>query len=267
MLNKNYTNRFLLLFSILLLVFLAQSFLFSSCVSKRSLSGPVAKSPGIEATGISVMPDTAEDIRMGLENGDLDLDRAWEILNSLLRKNPDDIALLILKSRLCWSGGKFGESLEILNGVLTREPGNPSALTLKTIFLLNSFENEKAKKTAEKLIKINPEDPGNRLLKARVLIRNREYKGAGDILTNLLKDHPDNIECYKWMIEMYDESLRPAEGLEFIDKALKRNWPDPKKNKSYLFFRKGILLERAGKIKDAVKALEKALELDPDNKA
>ncbi|MCD6310308.1 MAG: tetratricopeptide repeat protein [Candidatus Eremiobacteraeota bacterium] len=273
-----YSNKVILI--LLILIFVTGS-VFSGCARKKPVEKEVfgteqeviSRSDISHPTDVSAPVDmtikTIEDVRVALDQGDLNIERAWEILNPLLEKNPGDTYLLMLKSRLLWQMNKFDESLDVLDDILDREPTNTEALALKTRLLMDRFRNKEALETAEYLVDVAPNRPGYKLLKARVLIQNRKYEKAEDLLLSIIESDPDNmrgynIEAYLSLMDVYDESMNPDEGLEFIRRALKKDWPDPA-DKSIVITRLGELLERQGKGKEAIRCFEEAIKLDPNN--
>ncbi|MCD6309601.1 MAG: tetratricopeptide repeat protein [Candidatus Eremiobacteraeota bacterium] len=134
----------------LLEIFLASLLLFYGCAGKEPSPVPIIKSPGVDATDVLIRPDdsvpldTPDDIRKALETGSPNLEKALATLNPLIKDNPGDTSLLLLKARLLWSKGDFEEARDITDIVLTKNPGDVSALALKTQLLEEHFNNEEA---------------------------------------------------------------------------------------------------------------------------
>ncbi|MCD6309955.1 MAG: tetratricopeptide repeat protein [Candidatus Eremiobacteraeota bacterium] len=245
-------------------------FLFSGCTRESKPPGQIWSSSPADPAGTPTedFPDTLrtlEDVKKGLERGNLDIEKAWIILKSHLDKSPGAPSLLFLKARLLWQMGKFDESLRELDQVISKEPENAGALAFKARILLDLFRNEEAEKTINRLEKIDPGDAWYNLLKARVMIRTRDYEMAEKLLKKYINKNPDHIEAYLELIDVYAESDRIDDGIRFIRGALKRSWPDPKKDRSRLLTRLGEFVERQGKEEEALRYIQKALELDPDN--
>ncbi|MCD6310309.1 MAG: tetratricopeptide repeat protein [Candidatus Eremiobacteraeota bacterium] len=257
--------------------------IFTGCSGKKETMEPVIPSPTLDIrgtwdgapeeedmpTGDRMPINNIEDIKKGLRNKNLDIERAWEILNPLLKKNPDNIELLCIKSNLLWTENKFDRALKILDDILEKDSTNTTALIFKTQLLLDRFKNESARETVEKLMKIDPNRRAHKLMKAKVLLRLQKYDDAEKILLGVIRENPDqidgyNIDAYLSLIDVYDAGLESEKGLKLINKALQMPWPDPG-DKSRLVTRLGVFLERQGNEREAVKCFQEAINIDPDN--
>lgn len=207
--------------------------------------------------------NNVEDIKKGLDMGNIQLDKAWKILDSELIKNPNDPSLLVLKARLLWSEGKFNESYNAIQDALMLDSKNTGALSFKIILLLDNFKGEEAYETLKKLLEINPDSDESRMLKARVMMRLKNYDEAQKSLEEIIRNNPGNLSAHMWLIDVYDESLRMDDGIKFARRALRKKWPD--KDRSVLTERLGQLYERMGNEKESIKLFEEALKIDPNN--
>ncbi|MCL5036195.1 MAG: tetratricopeptide repeat protein [Chloroflexi bacterium] len=206
-----------------------------------------------------------EDVRKALDRGDLDLDRAWRILEPLLAKNPGDMSLLTIKARLLWSMDKYDQALKTFDYILSKEPDNAFALSFKTRILLDNFKTEEARKAMEHLLAIDPGSLENRILKARVLFQSRDYKGAEGILLPIIKKEPGNIDAALFLVDIYDRNKQTDEAIGVVQNILKTGSPG-NEDKSQLLTRLGDLMERKGKTEEEyMKYFQEALKLDPQN--
>ncbi|MCL5036929.1 MAG: tetratricopeptide repeat protein [Chloroflexi bacterium] len=212
----------------------------------------------------SIEINNVEDIRNALEQGNLDCQKAEKVLDPLLEKNPGDVSLLQLKSRVLWSEGKFQEAIDTIDAILSKNPDNTDALAFKIQILLDHFKNDEAAKPLDRLMKLKPDEDPHKLLKARYLVNTGKYDEAELIARQLIKKNPDNFEPYLLVMDIYADTQRYDKGVNFIKEALKRDWPGPEA-KSALTDRMGEFLERQGKGKEAVKYYEESLKINPDN--
>ncbi|MCL5036188.1 MAG: tetratricopeptide repeat protein [Chloroflexi bacterium] len=203
-------------------------------------------------------------VNKALDRGNIDSAKAWQVLEPLLQQNPNDPGLLFTKSRLLWTEGKYAEAQTTVNQVLEKDPKNASALAFKASVLLDNFQNKEAAEYVKRLKEIDPGSQKSQLLQAQVLVNTMEYAQAESMLNALIKKYPDSIEAYKILANAYDQSLQTDKGIEFLNAAVKRNWSNPK-DKSFLLGRMGEMYERKGNMQEAVKAMDEAVKLDPDN--
>ncbi|MCD6309954.1 MAG: tetratricopeptide repeat protein [Candidatus Eremiobacteraeota bacterium] len=255
---------------IILTIILFSPGFFNGCARKKKPPKKVIKTPetryeGEEPLETSKPIRTVDDVRKGLEDGNINLEKAWNLIESELDKKPGDSILLCLKARILWSKGDLRESLKILNDVLSRDPDNETALYFKTYFLLENYRNEEALEPLNGLLEIDPDRSEYQLMKGRRLFQLRKYDEAEEVLSKLIEKYPDYVDGYVWLLDLYGEIRKLDEGMKLIEKGLKRKWEDPSKTKSYFLFRKGEFVEMQGGKREAVKIFKQALELNPNN--
>ncbi|MCL5036196.1 MAG: tetratricopeptide repeat protein [Chloroflexi bacterium] len=208
--------------------------------------------------------NSLSDIKESLDKGDINQERAWQILNPLLKEKPDDAGLLLLKSRLLWSEDRLDESQKILDIILEKNPDDKDAIAFKARMLLDQFDNEDADKMLENPGEFSPDEYQEQLLVARGLFQEQKYKKAETKLLDIIKKRPDYVDAYLLLADVYDGGLQPEKGKKFLESALKRKWPN-NADKTNLFVRLGEIYERKGREDEAVKYFKKALKVKPDN--
>ncbi|MCL5036189.1 MAG: tetratricopeptide repeat protein [Chloroflexi bacterium] len=240
-----------------------------SCTRERqpavgpSPGGPSGNAAAPVLKDDSVPLDNIGDLSSALARGNFNIEKAWDILNPELKKNPGDVSLLVLKARLLWTSGNLDESEKTLDFVLGKEPRNSAALALKAKLLLDRFGNEKGLETVNRLIAASPGKYENRLLKGRVLFQLCKYGEAEKIFRSLIHEHPERIEAYLWLSDLYDASVKPDEGLKFIKGALSKTWKAS--DRSRLLVELGEIYEKEGDTGEALKYFNEAVRLDPGN--
>lgn len=100
------------------------------------------------------------------------------------------------------------------------------------------------------------------LQKAKDAYKEKRIEDAKKFFLEVLKHDPNNALAYKivGLIALVSKDFSGA--LTYLEKACKLNSTD-----ATVFYHYGCVLQRLGKLHDAVRQYEKALELDPDNLA
>ncbi|MCL5036194.1 MAG: tetratricopeptide repeat protein [Chloroflexi bacterium] len=228
-------------------------------------------------------PNSLEELKKGLAEGDVNIEKGWEILNPLLKRNPKDINLMVLQAGLTWQENKLEEALRLLDDILKKNPLNPEALDLKTRILLDQFRNREAMETANQLMKVDPGSYEYQLLKAKVMIKNKEYDQVEGLLKTLVNNYPVRIGAYLELAELYDASGQTDRGIEFVRKSLQGQWEDPNnvslqgdrgielnkkdqfspKDKASLITRLGQFVEKQGNEEESSRLYQVAISLNP----
>ncbi|MCL5036191.1 MAG: tetratricopeptide repeat protein [Chloroflexi bacterium] len=213
----------------------------------------------------SITLNTIEDLHIAVDRGNINIKKAWDILNPRLKENSEDVSLLVLKAKLLWTSGKLRESEKTIDIVLKKDPRNDAAFALKAKLLLDRFGGKKGMKLIDELIAGSPDKYENRLLKGRALFQMGKYDEAEQIYRSLIDKYPDRVEAYQGLSVLYYSSRRPEEGLKFVKSALDREWKNPS-DRARLLVNTGEIYQNEDDINEALKYYNEAVMTDPGNK-
>lgn len=235
-------------------------------------------------------------VRTHIENGNHEA--ALEYVEAQLAGNPDDLALLFLKSAVLESEGRTEESEEIYERLANQSPD--AIIVWRALYTLQTREErpEDASATLERALQANPDSADLLWMKASELQRSGDLEAALDIyaqmyeqdssapvvannyasLLTTLRDDEESIaraysvarrlqgievpafqDTFGWIAYLRGEYETAVEYLEPAAAALTN---DPS-----VHYHLGLAYAENGRVEDAKAALQRALDLVEDGQA
>lgn len=169
---------------------------------------------------------------------------ANEVLDEILEMNPSNPIVLFQKAQYLEVNGKYEESIALLNRILGQDPRNLSALLSKgrNLTLLERFGE--AEEHFKIVFEIDPKNRAAMNLKSKLLKRkNKTTISSHDLMIKAMN---------AWDMEDFRTSL------EYFDRAL-----DLDSGHDEIWYLRGELLVRMGRIGDAIESFTKAFDINP----
>ena len=128
---------------------------------------------------------------------------------------------------------------------------------------LVSKQYDKGIALAKALVDKNPEDINMNIVYAQALSEAGKRKAGAELLSNLLKSHPENIDIYINLSEIYREDKRAGDADKILLRGEEKN-QNPE-DVEQLRFQRASLYERQKEFDRAETLFKKILETSPDN--
>ena len=111
-----------------------------------------------------------------------DKDKAHQLLNEIIKKDPGNSEALMLRSSLLVDEGDYEAAIADLRMVMRDEPDSEKAFMLSANAHLKSGFFDLAEDSLEKVLFLNPKNTAVRKDLARLMVRNKDEKGAVELL-------------------------------------------------------------------------------------
>jgi len=180
--------------------------------------------------------------------------RSFDEALKLDTRNP---GLLIGKSNTLSQMGYFNEALSLLRDIYDVE-NNLDAMDAMANVLIRLEKSDEAIKMLDRFMSKFDYDSRGYDSKGRLLFELGDFKGAIDLFDKALSLNPGNLKILTKKAEALGELKKYKEALLLVDKFATEEIPEA-------WNYKGWLLKKMGRKQDAIKAYEKALEIDPGN--
>lgn len=155
--------------------------------------------------------------------------------------------------------GRVEEAVEILEDVLKKAPRDVyTRQNLSGCFSMMG-DHEKALETIEQALEYFPQDSHLRLTKAALLISRNRVKEAEEIYRQVQEEEPENSEVLMAQARIAYLRGNPDEAIEGFEEIIESN-PGSSGPTAYNMI--GMIHLRAGRLDEARKAYEAALEID-----
>ena len=185
---------------------------------------------------------------------------AQEWLNDFIEQNPDNAEALSLLSQVLLLDKREAEAEHKLIAAVSINPELPSVLRNQARLLLKQSKAAEALEKAEWGCKKSPEDLESLLVLALCLRANQRDAEALLIVEKVLKAEPNHAEAHanRALIKMREKdifgALKDAETAVFLKPHLTQMW-----------FLLGSLHYQSGNLSNAIEALRRAHENEPEN--
>jgi len=190
------------------------------------------------------------------------LDKAMELIDEILDKNPDYLRALSLKGKIYFTKREYKKAKKFYEKAYQNKENEYTAFQL--IRVLNKLEEYKrALKISSKWLDKADDKSYFKKIAASIYENLSKNKKALSLYKDYLAENPEDNFAYKEMIKL---KLRDKETKKVVEK-LKEILKDEGNNKNpHLHILLAEKLEDLKKDKEAVREYKKALELDPHNK-
>ena len=175
---------------------------------------------------------------------------------------PGDHRFPAERARLLAGSGKYSEAVAAASDALLISPHSPTLLANKAGYLIFADDPGEALQTAEQALAIDPGCSLAILHKAHAQAALGDAAKAKDTLRTGLSAMPDDCRLQKLLANILIRNKEYEEGLASIEKVLLL---DPNDAESWSL--KGAASAYLNRKEDAVSAFERAMKLDPKEKA
>ena len=154
---------------------------------------------------------------------------------------------------------RYAQAREIYYAVLSREPDNAEAIANYGICLCCIGSTLPGLRTIAHSITLEPRNPVRHRTLARMFLLLERFAEAETSYRNALAVDPNNLSIMSDLSQVVARQKRFSEALQLADRVLA---PAPKSALAH--FRKGLILEQAGRAVEARRCMQTAVKLDPN---
>lgn len=185
---------------------------------------------------------------------------AVEILERVLEKDPDNSKFLVDLGNANVELARWEDAKPHLLRAVEVDPKNTQAHYLLGLCHLNQNAQELARKDFGWILEINPHHYLAHFQLGMLRIQATQWNDAAESFGECLRVRPNDARALNNMgyIEIKGRN-RPAEGIEFLRKAVEKSPDDPN-----LLYSLGNALKQRGELTEAEKYLKRAVEIVPD---
>jgi tetratricopeptide (TPR) repeat protein len=159
--------------------------------------------------------------------------------------------------------GQYDKAVESYTKALALQPTSREIKVRRIVALYDAKEFARAAEFAVDAQKQHPDDPRFPRLQASALNASGDRAGAIGVLESLTRTFPKDTVAQLALADMYTKAGRSADA-ERTARLVVTNDPNNADAMNYLGF---MLAERGEKLDEAIRLVQRALELDPDNGA
>ncbi|MBN2318719.1 MAG: tetratricopeptide repeat protein [Acidobacteria bacterium] len=196
-----------------------------------------------------------------------EFDAALEIGKQEYEKNPDNLRIGILYARALADAGKTDGGAEVLNGLMESDPSNIDLyIHLCQIYMQGKrySEAEEAIQRARRTVPEGEETEKQLEFQLAVVYEiQKDYDRAESLLKEILEADPDNTEA-KYRLAAVYERKKDYDRAESLFKEVIRANPGNAGALNYFGY---MLADRGIRLEEAVRYVQEALAIDPDNGA
>lgn len=194
-------------------------------------------------------------------------DEAIKIGKQEYKKNPDNLRVGILYARILADDGKTDNGAAILNELLESNSSNLDLYIHLSQIYLQGKRYSKAEETLQRAgrTKLEGEKPEKQLKFQLALVYEvqKDYDRAESLLEEILKSDPDNTEA-KYRLAAVYERKKDYDHAESLFKEVIRENPQNAGALNYFGY---MLADRGIRLEEAIRYVQEALAIDPDNGA
>ncbi len=201
----------------------------------------------------------------GIQIKDKDKDQAIHYFKQALKIDPKDTKLLLTVAALYGMKGDTANMFQYFKKAEQLAPDDPDVLYRIAIAYENEGRYDEAEKYLEKLLKVKPDMANAHYEYGIILFNKGDYEKAAQEFKSAYELDTTKVEAlYNWTqallkLEKFDEAIKLAEKYANLNPDDPNGW----------FYLGGIYVSKSNPtkedMKNAVKALTKAIELDPNN--
>jgi Flp pilus assembly protein TadD len=153
------------------------------------------------------------------------LDKAVELARQHYDKNPKETAIALVYARTLADAGKVGQGADVLNRAITVEPNNFDLhVNLSQIYMqARKFNDaERALRRAQTVENLSDQDRERiKFQQASIYERQKDFDRAESLFHEILKASPENATVLNYIGYMLaDRGVRLQEAVRYVEKAL-----------------------------------------------
>ena len=187
--------------------------------------------------------------------------KSYEVLRELIKENPRDQGLYLLLTQLADQEDRADVGLEWLNYGLRYMPDSFPLLMQRGYLYLLLGRNKESESDYRKAIEIQPDSDSAGIELAFLLLTTQRYPEADELLKQVIQSSPSDFFGYYLFGEMRLQEGLNEEALRYTKKAAELE-PGYAATHANL----GKLYVRSNDYAAAIRELERAVQLDPDDK-
>jgi tetratricopeptide (TPR) repeat protein len=190
-------------------------------------------------------------------------DKAITLGKEQYEKSPDNVDIGLVYARTLADAGKVKEGIDILNGMLQKDPDN---VDVGLVYARMLADTGKVKEGIDYLNGMLQKDPGNvdvYVNLSQIYLQNKRYADAEKTLRRAEDKKLDNERLKFQLVTIYERQKDFDRAESLLEQILKEN----PRNASALNYIGYMLADRGVRLQEAVKYVEEALEIDPNNGA
>ena len=180
-------------------------------------------------------------------------DKAEEVLQKILKTDPENEAAVEQLTQLLMDQGKATEAVSLLEGI-TAHSATPVLLDLLGDAYTQAHEPSKAERAYSMAVEMDPSEPSHQRGLGQTLLAEEKYSEALSVYQRLADLMPDDADVYLRIAQIYRE-------LRELDKAeqnlVKARQYAP--GSLEVMYNEGMLYESQGRYEDAIRVLSDAV--------
>lgn len=183
------------------------------------------------------------------------IDSAFEIINDLLIKFPEDPAVLLGLGQLEFEKGELDKAEKVLRQVLEKDPSSLNGLLAMGRLRMAKNEITVAEKLFRKANKLDPLHRIGRLELGDVFLRKDKLKKAEEIFSGILESQPQNAQVLLALGKIAYKRKKYTDAEDFFNEALKHSsLPEG-------YFYLALAARESGKYDEAIQNLKRAISI------
>lgn len=196
---------------------------------------------------------------------ELDLRACTACIERLKKLAPEDATAQLIEGDLKIALGDYHGAVKAYEAGKNLAPDNDE-LQQKLAFACQQIgDTQRARAGFEKALALNPKNVGATIGLGDLVRQERQYDQAIKYYSQAKTLDPTNTEARLKLAGTYDDANNPDAALDELTEALTASAGDKPVNLLQLHLLMGTIAKKQGKLKQAEKHLQKAVEIDPDN--
>ncbi len=183
--------------------------------------------------------------------------QALQVLDELQTHSEQPDRIILITCRIYLRSGEFDKAAELLKEIIEN---NEAAYMLAVIY----YEKKDIEKALQSLLHIPPGSDRYQdsiILQVRIFMDKNQEDLAISLLHTVVASETDSTPAlYALLASLYMEQKQIQDSYKTLDTGLEM-FPDSKQ----LYYEYGLLLEQDGKQNQAIKSMERVLELQPEH--
>jgi Flp pilus assembly protein TadD len=156
------------------------------------------------------------------------VERARELLESMLAQRPWDIDSRFVLGKILWETGRLELSMSELNRVVAHQPGHLAARRILVMIHASRGSEADLVRELEALVQRDPEDVTTRLDLGAAYASAGRLDEAIKTYESLVKRDPRHVHALKFLGDLHKRGGDLSAAVQFYERALRANDDDPR---------------------------------------